>query len=213
MKMGGIRAHPRQAMAALDGGAVVLVYPGGGDEVYRSDERRNEVDLPGRMGFVKLALRYGAPIVPLVAAGGHRTLIVLDEGERLARWLGLDRRGIPRLPISLSLPWGLAVGFPYNIPFPARIDIRVGEPIRFDEVGPDAARDRGLVREPRARAGADADARRDGRLPRMSGTTTGAACGLHAGEGAPGSEPGGPRRIPRHPRRLPRGGAGPSSRR
>jgi len=132
-------------MEALDHRAVVLVYPGGGDEVYRSFKRRNEVDLMGRTGFIKLAMRYGAPIVPLVAVGGHETLIVLDEGERLARWLGLDRRGLPRLPISLSWPWGLTVGFTYNIPFPAKIDLQVGEPIDFSDIDPADMRDRRVV--------------------------------------------------------------------
>ncbi len=147
MKIGGIRAHPRQAMEALDAGAVVLVYPGGGDEVYRSYGRRNEVDLWGRTGFIKLAMKYRAPIIPLVAAGGHETLIVLNEGEGLARRLGLDRRGIPRLPISYSWPWGITVGFMYNIPFPARIDIRVGPPIDLDDIDPADMRDRRVVRE------------------------------------------------------------------
>ena len=145
MKIGAIRAHPRQAMDALDHDAVLLVYPGGGDEVYRSFRRRNEVDLMGRTGFIKLAARYGAPIVPLVAAGGHETLIVLREGERLARWLGLHRRGVPRLPVSYSWPWGLTVGYTYNIPFPARIDIRVGEPIDLG-VTPSDLRDRRVLR-------------------------------------------------------------------
>jgi 1-acyl-sn-glycerol-3-phosphate acyltransferase len=145
MKIGGIRAHPRQAMEALDGGGVVLVYPGGGDEVYRSYARRNRIDLMGRTGFIKLAVRYGAPIVPLVAVGGHETLIVLHDGEGLARRLGLDRHGLPRLPVSLTWPWGLTVGFTYNVPFPARIDIRVGEPIDLG-VGPADLRDRSVVR-------------------------------------------------------------------
>ena len=146
MKIGGIRAHPRQAMEALEQGAVVLVYPGGGDEVYRSFRRRNEVDLMGRTGFIKLAARYDAPIVPLVAVGGHETLIVLDDGERLARWLGLHRRGVPRLPVSYSWPWGVTVGFPYNIPFPRKIDIRVGEPLDLGGVASADMRDPRVVR-------------------------------------------------------------------
>jgi 1-acyl-sn-glycerol-3-phosphate acyltransferase len=147
MKIGGIRAHPRQAMEALDAGAVVLVYPGGGDEVYRSFARRNEVDLMGRTGFIKLAMRYGAPIIPLVAAGGHETLIVLHDGEGLAKRLGLHGRGVTRLPVSLSWPWGIVVGFPYNVPFPARIDVRVGPPIALDDIDPADMRDRRVVRE------------------------------------------------------------------
>lgn len=147
MKIGGIKANPWEAMAALDREAVVLVYPGGGDEVYRSFRRRNEVNLMGRTGFIKLAVKYGAPIVPLVAAGGHETLIVLDDGERLARSLGLHRRGLPRLPISYTWPWGVTVGFPYNIPFPAKIDIRVGEPIDLGGVTSADLRDRRVVRD------------------------------------------------------------------
>jgi 1-acyl-sn-glycerol-3-phosphate acyltransferase len=147
MKIGGIRAHPRQAMEAFDAGAVVLVYPGGGDEAYRSYARRNQVDLMGRTGFIKLAMKYRAPIIPLVAAGGHETLIVLHDGEGLARRLGLDRRGLPRLPVSLTWPWGLTLGFMYNIPFPARIDIRVGPPIDLDDIDPADMRDRRVVRE------------------------------------------------------------------
>ena len=147
MKIGGISAHPRQAMEALDAGAVVLVYPGGGDEVYRSYARRNEIDLMGRTGFIKLAMKYRAPIIPLVAAGGHETLIVLHDGEGLARRLRLDRRGLPRLPISVTLPWGITLGFMYNIPFPARIDIRVGPPIDLDDIDPADIRDRRVVRE------------------------------------------------------------------
>lgn len=147
MKIGAIRAHPRQAMEVLDRDAVVLVYPGGADEAYRSFRRRNEVDLMGRTGFIKLAVRYGAPIVPLVAAGGHETLIVLGDGARLARWLGLDRRGVPCFPVSLSLPWGLAVGFPSNVPFPAKIHIRVGEPIDLGGVTSADLRDRRVLRD------------------------------------------------------------------
>lgn len=147
MKIGGIRAHPRQAMEALDAGAVVLVYPGGGDEVYRSFARRNEVDLMGRTGFIKLAMRYRAPIIPLVAAGGHETLIVLHDGEGLAKRLRLHERGVTRLPVSLSWPWGIVVGFPYNVPFPARIDVRVGPPIELDDIDPADMRDRRVVRE------------------------------------------------------------------
>lgn len=147
MKIGGIRAHPRQAMEALDAGAVVLVYPGGADEVYRSFARRNEVDLMGRTGFIKLAMKYRCPIIPLVASGGHETLIVLHDGEGLARRLRLDRRGLPRLPVSLSLPWGITIGPMYNIPFPARIDVRVGPPIDLDDIAPADMRDRRVVGE------------------------------------------------------------------
>jgi 1-acyl-sn-glycerol-3-phosphate acyltransferase len=128
-KMGGVRAHPRTAMEVLDRGAVALVYPGGADDAYRTYDRRHEIELAGRKGFIKLAMRYRAPIVPVVAAGAHETFIVLHDGKELARRLRLDRLGIERLPITYSWPFGITVGGTYNIPFPTKIKLSFGEPI------------------------------------------------------------------------------------
>ncbi|MFL6200148.1 MAG: lysophospholipid acyltransferase family protein [Thermoanaerobaculia bacterium] len=146
MKIGGIRAHPRAAMAALERGAPLLIYPGGGDDVYRTYDRRHEIVLSGRTAFVKLALRYGLPIVPIVTLGGHDSLIVLDDGKDLARALGLDRYGVERLPIALTLPWGLTVGVVPYWPLPIRIEIEVGTAISWQGLGPESARDREVVR-------------------------------------------------------------------
>jgi 1-acyl-sn-glycerol-3-phosphate acyltransferase len=129
MKIGGLRAHPKMALAALESGAPVLVYPGGAADAYRLYSRRNEVELAGRRGFIKLALRCGVPIIPIITQGAHDTLIVLNEGEEIAKRLGLDRYGIERLPITISFPYGLAIGATYTIPFPARIRVHIGEPI------------------------------------------------------------------------------------
>ncbi|HHM04501.1 MAG TPA: acyltransferase family protein [Gammaproteobacteria bacterium] len=146
MKLGCVSAHPKMAMAVLEKGWPLLLYPGGGDDAYKPYYRRNEILFGGNTGFIKLALRYGAPIVPVVTTGGHDTLMVLDNGRELAQKLGLDKLGIERLPISLSLPWGLTVGTPYIIPFPAKIEIEIGAPITFPGLGPAAARDRDAVR-------------------------------------------------------------------
>jgi hypothetical protein len=43
------------------------------------------------------------------------------------------------------------VGFPYNVPFPARIDVRVGPPVDLDDIDPADMRDRRVVRECYAR--------------------------------------------------------------
>ena len=73
-RMGGVAATPHMAHRVLQSGASLLIYPGGGDEAYRSFANRNVVDLRGRSAYVRLAMRYGAPIVPVVALGGHETL-------------------------------------------------------------------------------------------------------------------------------------------
>ena len=131
MKVGGVAATARMAHRVLESGASMLVYPGGGDEAYRSFAQRNVVDLRGRSAYVRLAMRYGIPVVPIVALGGHNTLVVLSDGERIARALGLDRLGVPRIPVIWSLPFGITAGFHHTLPLPVRIDIAFGRPIRL----------------------------------------------------------------------------------
>jgi len=48
-------------------------------------------------------------------------------------------------PIYLGLPWGVAFGPLINIPFPAKVRVRVCPPIRFDRAGREAARDLSYV--------------------------------------------------------------------
>ena len=92
---------------ALDGGAQVLVYPGGDLEAYRTTARRNEIILGERTGFVRVAQQAGVPIVPIVAHGAHRSAYILTDGERIARASGSKRWArLERFPVALALPWG-----------------------------------------------------------------------------------------------------------
>jgi 1-acyl-sn-glycerol-3-phosphate acyltransferase len=53
----------------------------------------------------------GVPIVPIVTAGAGESLMVLSDGQRLARALRLDKTlRLKALPVTVSLPWGLNVG-------------------------------------------------------------------------------------------------------
>lgn len=140
-RVGGLAAVPRMAQEVLRAGASLLIYPGAGDEAYRPHYERHLVKLGARSAYVRLAMRYKAPIVPVVCHGGHDTLIVLDDGTERARALGLDKVGVERLPLTYSWPYGLALGSLYGLPFPARMDITFGEAIRFDGFGAADARD------------------------------------------------------------------------
>jgi len=62
-RLGAIRANPRNAIAALERGAQVLVYPGGDLDAYRHGRRRDEVVLGKRTGFVRVAQAAGMPIL------------------------------------------------------------------------------------------------------------------------------------------------------
>ena len=134
-RFGALTAGQDAARAALDRGASVLVYPGGDREVYRPWPKRHRIDFDGRTGFLHLAHAADVPIVPVVAEGGHDTLMVLSDGRRLARWLRLDRVGrVKVLPVSLGVPFGLAVaGFPPHVPLPVKIRVAFLDPIDLRE--------------------------------------------------------------------------------
>ena len=141
---GSLPADHGFAEQALRRGAAVLVYPGGDEDVFRPFWQRNRIRLAGRTGFVRLALHAGVPIVPVVSVGGHETVLVLGDGRRLARFLGLSRFRMKTLPVVIGPPWGISPGdLLFHLPLPAKVTVDCGEPIdlraRFGDVDPDDA--------------------------------------------------------------------------
>ena len=124
-------------------GEKVLACPGGELDSMRPFRKRHRVIFGAHRGYIRLALRTGVPIVPVVSAGAHETLIVLDDGQWLARLLRLDRAlSLKTWPLVLCLPWGLWLGVPPpHLPLRTRIRIEVLEPIRFERQGAEAADD------------------------------------------------------------------------
>jgi 1-acyl-sn-glycerol-3-phosphate acyltransferase len=133
VKLGGLRADPATAERILARGGVVLVYPGGELDCLRSFANRHRVDLHGRSGFIRIALRTGVPIVPFVNAGGHEVYVTLHSSRRLARWSGLERlTRVRTVPFNVGLPWGFwMTGFVPYVPLPAKFTYRIGAPIRL----------------------------------------------------------------------------------
>ena len=150
-KVGAIEAHPKMAIAALERGASILVYPGGAEDVFRPHHLRNQIYFAGRKGFIKLALRQKVPIIPAISCGAHDTLIVLTELYKEMRQL--HEWGMPWLfnidpvvfPIYLGLPWVVGIGPLPNFPLPVPIHTRVCPPIVFERYGEEAASDRDYV--------------------------------------------------------------------
>jgi 1-acyl-sn-glycerol-3-phosphate acyltransferase len=124
-KVGAVAACRANAERVLSSGGQILVYPGGDLDAYRHFNRRNEVVLLPRTGFVKVAQSSGAPIVPIVAQGAHRSAYIFSEGESVARALGMPRWArLERFPLALALPWIVTAGpwVPYlPLPFPVRL--------------------------------------------------------------------------------------------
>jgi 1-acyl-sn-glycerol-3-phosphate acyltransferase len=143
-KFGAIRASHQTALAALQEGGSVLVYPGGDLDAYRLTRRRDEFVLGARSGFVRLARAAGRKVVPIVTHGAHRSAFVFHEGEAIARALGMPRWArLERFPLAVALPWGIAAGpwLPW-LPLPFPITLQVLPPIDVSEGTIDEARER-----------------------------------------------------------------------
>jgi 1-acyl-sn-glycerol-3-phosphate acyltransferase len=129
----------------------VLVYPGGAEDVFRPHRHRHQIHLAGRKGFIKVALREHAPIIPTISLGAHDGLFVLADLYPLMTQL--HERGMPWLfgidpvvfPIYLGLPWGIGFGPLPNLPLPTQVHTRICKPITFDRYGRKAANDRDYV--------------------------------------------------------------------
>ena len=135
--VGAKRACEASARDAFDAGHHVVVFPGGDIEAAKPFKERNRVIFSGRHGFAELAIDVGVPIVPIVTAGAGESLLVLDDGQRIARYLHTDtvmRR--KAMPVSISIPWGINVGtvglVPY-LPLPTRLETSVLAPVQADE--------------------------------------------------------------------------------
>jgi len=144
-RLGVIPASNDLASAALARGACVLVYPGGDLEACRPWAQRNKIDFAGRKGFVRLALRCGVPVVPVVAHGGHHAVVVLARGDRLARAAGLRNLRINVFPLLAGLPFGVTSVLAPPLPMPAHLTLEFLPALDWTGYGPAAADDERIV--------------------------------------------------------------------
>ncbi len=148
IKAGGVRASHGHADKVLAANRKILVAPGGNMEAYRPYRDRHRIDFSGRRGFLRLALRHGAPIAPAVFIGGHETFAVLHDGRRIAEALGLKKfLRIDTFPLFLGLPWGLGVGPIFHLPMPSKCKVQVLDPISTAEYGPEGENDDAVLQE------------------------------------------------------------------
>jgi 1-acyl-sn-glycerol-3-phosphate acyltransferase len=127
-RMGAVRASPENALRLLQAGRPVIVFPEGIQGIGKPFAERYRLMRFGRGGFVKIALRTRAPIIPVAIVGAEEASPLL--GKLPGGWFGL-----PYLPITLP------------VPLPSRWMIRFGDVISVDDVPPEAARDLGVVQE------------------------------------------------------------------
>jgi 1-acyl-sn-glycerol-3-phosphate acyltransferase len=165
LRLGMLRAGHESARHAFDAGGLVLVYPGSDLDTYRPFRDRAKIVLGGRKGFLKLALRAGVPIIPVVSTGTHEQSIVLWRGDRLARLVHAHAWARTEvLPLALMVPWGVAPAFVPYLPLPAQTTVAFGAPMVWPGLGPADADDR----EALDRCYADVERRMQGMLDELS---------------------------------------------
>lgn len=141
-RKGCIRASGQNASRVLERGIPLLVYPGADVELMRPHRDRTRLRFNGRTSHIRLAIKYGVPIVPVVSVGSHSTAMILDDLPWLAQAIGAKSAlGINAWPLMLSFPWGLTLGpfIPPYIPWPSKIIIEVLEPMTFSKEGAESA--------------------------------------------------------------------------
>jgi 1-acyl-sn-glycerol-3-phosphate acyltransferase len=143
-RLGGVPASGSEAERVLAEGAAVLVYPGGDMEACRPWTERDRVVFSGHTGFIRLALRTGVPVVPVVSYGSHHAVVILSRGQHLARALGLNKLRIKVFPIVLG-PFGVSSILTPPIPMPAAVTVEFMTPIDWSSMGPAAADDDTVV--------------------------------------------------------------------
>jgi 1-acyl-sn-glycerol-3-phosphate acyltransferase len=67
----------------------VLVFPGGGREVFKRKGEKYKLIWKERIGFARLAIEHEAPIVPFASVGVEDMFEILSDGDDLLRRLGV----------------------------------------------------------------------------------------------------------------------------
>jgi 1-acyl-sn-glycerol-3-phosphate acyltransferase len=137
-RIGGVRACQENAERLLRQDRLALVFPEGIKGIGKLYRDRYRLQRFGRGGFIKLALRTDAPILPVAVIGAEETHPMIGKVSWLARAIG-----VPYIPITPTFPLFGPLGL---VPLPTKWYLVFGEPFHFNaEYGPSAAEDRILA--------------------------------------------------------------------
>lgn len=123
-KAGQVMANDENALRLLEQDQLVAVFPEGYKGVGKLYKDRYHLARFGRGGFVRVALKTKAPLIPVAVVGAEETYISLHKSQTLAKLVGF-----PYFPISPTFP---ALGPLGLIPLPTKWYIDIGEPIPTD---------------------------------------------------------------------------------
>jgi 1-acyl-sn-glycerol-3-phosphate acyltransferase len=125
VKVGQVMANDENAERLLRQDQLVAVFPEGYKGVGKLYKDRYHLARFGRGGFVRVALKTRAPLIPVAVVGAEETYISLHKSQTLAKLVGF-----PYFPISPTFPLLGPLGL---IPLPTKWYIDIGEPIPTDQ--------------------------------------------------------------------------------
>jgi 1-acyl-sn-glycerol-3-phosphate acyltransferase len=122
-RSGSVVGTPENCLQLLSHGEAIMVFPEGERGFVKTWAHRYELQRFG-LGFMRLALETGTPIVPVGIVGGE------EQSPAIAnlRWLG-RLFGSPAFPITPTFPFLGLGGF---VPLPVKFHLHFGHPLRFE---------------------------------------------------------------------------------
>lgn len=120
-RVGQVVGVPENARRLLEAEEAVLVFPEGARGVSKPFRDRYQLQAFG-LGFMRLALETGTPIVPVAVVGHEEQYINLGNAPQLAKILGM--------PVFPVVPQWFIPGA--QMPLPTKVRIYFGEPMRFE---------------------------------------------------------------------------------
>jgi 1-acyl-sn-glycerol-3-phosphate acyltransferase len=122
-RFGSVVGTPENCSQLLEQGEAIMAFPEGQRGFVKSYDQRYELQEFG-LGFMRLALETGTPIVPVGIVGSE------EQSPGLANLRSVGRLiGAPAFPITLTFPWLGPAGF---VPLPVKYQIEFGEPLTFE---------------------------------------------------------------------------------
>jgi 1-acyl-sn-glycerol-3-phosphate acyltransferase len=137
MDMGMVVGTKENGDELLQREELIFIMPGGSKEAWKSSKYRYRLLWHGRTGFIKMALRNRAPIIPSANVGTDDTYRVFFDGYTTAYKLFRTKKVL--LPISVPIGLGL-------LPRPVKMTQYVGAPITLP-YPPEAENDPAVVEE------------------------------------------------------------------
>ena len=122
-RVGSVVGTPANCVQLLEQEEAIMVFPEGQRGFVKTYRQRYRLQRFG-LGFLRLALETGTPIVPVGIVGGEEQSPGLANVRPLGRLIGA-----PAFPITIGFPWLGLAGF---LPLPVKFRIHFGEPLQFE---------------------------------------------------------------------------------